>query len=106
MQINAAGVTQEKVIRLANYLSLNQKAQSVIYLNTWLHHLKRVSTEFQMPERSVLPIMCSKLLKNESIFKSLIETLGCLKQKREEEKFCELADLRLVLKKFGISYIN
>lgn len=29
-----------------------------------------------------------------------------LKQKREEEKFCEQADLRQVLKKFGISYIN
>lgn len=29
-----------------------------------------------------------------------------MKQKRDHEKFVELADLRLVLKKFGISYIN
>lgn len=54
----------------------------------------------------MLPVICSKLLKNESVFKSLVESIGLLKQKREEEKFCEQGDLRQVLKKFGISYIN
>lgn len=46
MQLNATDLSRDRVIRLANYLSLNQRAQSVIYLNTWLHHLKRVSTQF------------------------------------------------------------
>jgi hypothetical protein len=78
----------------------------VIYLNTWLHHLKRNSTQFQQPDKSVLPIICSKLLKNEPAFKSLVESIGMLKTKREEEKFVELAVIRQVLKKFGISYIN
>lgn len=93
-------------MRLANYLSLNQKNQSVIYLNTWMHHLRRINTSFQVPDRAVLPIICSKLLKNESIFRSYVESIGLLKQKREEDKFCEQADLRQVLRKFGISYIN
>jgi hypothetical protein len=106
MQLNATDLSRDRVIRLANYLSLNQRAQSVIYLNTWLHHLKRVSTQFQTPIASVLPIMCSKLLKNEANFRSMIEATAGLKQKRDHEKFVELADLRLVLKKFGISYIN
>lgn len=41
-QVNATNVTPDMIRRLANYLSLNQKNKSVIYLNTWLHHLKRV----------------------------------------------------------------
>jgi hypothetical protein len=45
-------------------------------------------------------------LNNESIFRSYVESIGLLKQKREEEKFVELADLRQVFKKFGISYVN
>jgi hypothetical protein len=93
-------------MRLANYLCLNQKNQSIIYLNTWLNHLRRINTTFHIPDKAVLPIICSKLLKNESIFRSYVESIGLLKQKREEEKFVELADLRQVLKKFGISYVN
>jgi len=54
-----------------------------------MHHLRRINTQFQVADRGVLPIICSKLLKNESIFRSLIESIGLLKQKREEEKFCE-----------------
>ena len=38
-QVNATNVTPDMIRRLANYLSLNQKNKSVIYLNTWLHHL-------------------------------------------------------------------
>ena len=106
LQLNAQGLNPDKITRLANYLSLNQKDKKVIYLNTWLHHLRRISTQFQMPDKTVLPIICSKLLKNESIFKSLVESIGLIKQNREEEKFVELADLRQVLRKFGISYVN
>lgn len=105
-QLNAQGLNPDKITRLANYLSLNQKDKKVIYLNTWLHHLRRISTQFQVPDKTVLPIICSKLLKNESIFKSLVESIGLIKQNREEEKFVGLADLRQVLRKFGISYVN
>lgn len=45
-QLNAVSVTPEKITRLANYLVLNQKNQSVIYLNAWMHHLKRINTQF------------------------------------------------------------
>jgi len=61
-QINATNVTSDMIRRLANYLSLNQKNKSVIYLNTWLHHLKRVSTAFNIPMKEALPAICSKLL--------------------------------------------
>ncbi len=71
-----------------------------------MHHLRRINTQFQVPDHSVLPVICSKLLKNESIFRSYIDSIGLLKSKREEDKFVEQADLRQVLKKFGISYIN
>jgi hypothetical protein len=43
-QLNAVSVTPDKITRLANYLSLNQKNQSVIYLNAWMHHLRRINT--------------------------------------------------------------
>jgi hypothetical protein len=42
MQLKATNVTEDRIRRLANYLSLNQKNQSIIYLNSWLHHLRRV----------------------------------------------------------------
>ena len=104
--VNATNVTQDMIRRLANYLSLNQKNKSVIYLNTWLHHLKRVSTAFNVPMKTILPAICSKMLQNETVFRSLVDTVGLLKQKRDEEKFIDLADLRTVLKKFGVNYIN
>ena len=105
-QINATNVTPDMIRRLANYLALNQKEKKVIYLNTWLHHLRRVSTAFNVPIREFLPAICSKLLQNEIAFRSLVDTVGLLKQKRDEEKFIELADLRTILKKFGVNYIN
>ena len=105
-QVNATNVTPDMIRRLANYLSLNQKNKSVIYLNTWLHHLKRVSTAFNEPNLDVLPAICSKLLQNETFFRSIVDTIGLLKQKREDEKVIDMADLRTVLKKFGVNYIN
>ena len=59
-----------------------------------------------MPIREALPAICSKLLQNETVFRGLVDTIGLLKQKRDEEKFIELAELRTVLKKFGVNYIN
>ena len=50
-QLNAVYITPDKIMRLANYLSLNQKNQSVIYLNTWMHHLRRINTQFQVADR-------------------------------------------------------
>jgi len=35
-----------------------------------------------------------------------VDTICLLKQKREEDKFIEQADLRSVLRKFGVNYIN
>ena len=87
--VNATNVTPEMIRRLANYLSLNQKNKSVIYLNTWLHHLKRVSTAFNVPMKEILPAICSKMLQNETVFRSLVDTVGLLKQKRDEEKFID-----------------
>jgi Ca2+-binding EF-hand superfamily protein len=40
------------------------------------------------------------------IFRSWVDTICQFKQKREEDKFIEQADLRQVLKKFGVHYIN
>jgi hypothetical protein len=74
-QINATNVNAERIRRLANYLSLNQKNQSIIFLNTWLHHLKRVQTAFNIPDKNVLPIICAKLLNNEVVFRSWVDTI-------------------------------
>jgi len=51
-------------------------------------------------------MICSKLLNNETVFRSWVDTICLLKSKREEDKFIEQADLRQVLKKFGVNYIN
>lgn len=75
-------------------------------MNAWLHHLRRVSTAFHVPNKDILPIICSKLLRNEAVFRSYIESTAELKGKREEEKVIEVADLRSVLLKFGVNYIN
>lgn len=105
-QINATNVNVDRIRRLANYLSLNQKNQSIIFLNSWLHHLQRVQTAFNIPDKNVLPIICAKLLNNEVVFKSWVDTICQIKTKRDEDKFIEQADLRSVLKKFGVNYIN
>jgi hypothetical protein len=47
-----------------------------------------------VPDHSVLPVICSKLLRNESIFRSYIDSIGLLKSRREEDKFVDQADLR------------
>ena len=78
-QIRATNVTPDMIRRLANYLSLNQKEKSLVYLNTWLHHLKRVGTAFNVPSRETLPAVCSKLLQNETVFRSMVDTVGLLK---------------------------
>jgi hypothetical protein len=51
-------------------------------------------------------MICSKLLNNENVFRSWVDTICLLKSKREEDKFIEQADLRSVLKKFCVNYIN
>ena len=105
-QLNATNVTPDMIRRLANYLSLNEKNKQLIYLSTWQHHIKRVSTAFNVPQQAILPAICSKMLQNETVFRSMVDTIGLLKQKRDEEKFIDLADLRTVLKKFGVNYNN
>jgi hypothetical protein len=85
--LNAPHVTTEKINRLATFLALNQKNESIIYLNSWLHHLRRTSTQFQEADRRVLPLICSKLLKNEKVFRSWLDTCGHLRGKRDQEKF-------------------
>jgi hypothetical protein len=80
--------------RLSNFLCLNQKNNSIIYLNAWLHHLRRVSTQFQEPDKKILPVICSKLLRNENVFRSYIDSTAELKHKRDEDKIIEVPDLR------------
>lgn len=104
--LNAMHVTPERVRRLATFLALNQQNQTIIYLSSWLHHLRRANTAFQEADRRVLPLICSKLLRNERVFRSWLESCGHIRGKREEEKFIQQADLRSVLTKFGVSYIN
>jgi len=75
-------------------------------LNAWLHHLRRVSTAFHSPNKDILPVICSKLLRNEGILRSYMESTAELRGKREEEKVIEVADLRAVLMRFGVNYLN
>lgn len=51
-------------------------------------------------------MICSKLLRNEHVFRSYAESTAELKGRREDEKIIEVADLRQVLVKFGVNYIN
>jgi hypothetical protein len=71
-----------------------------------LHHLRRVGTAFHIPSTDILPVICSKLLRNENVFKSYAESTAELKGKRDDEKIIEVSDLRQVLVKFGVNYIN
>ena len=68
--------------------------------------MRRVSTQFQEPDKKTLPVICSKLLRNENVFRSYIDSTAELKHRREEEKIIEVPDLRQVLTKFGVNYIN
>ena len=51
-------------------------------------------------------MICSKLLRNEQVFRSYAESTAELKGRREDEKIIDVADLRQVLVKFGVNYIN
>lgn len=46
------------------------------------------------------------MLRNEAVFRSYAESTAELKGKRDEEKVIEVADLRSVLLRFGVNYIN
>ena len=92
--LNAPHVTPEKIQRPATFLALNQKNKTVVYLNSWLHHLRRANRAFQEADKKVLPLICSKLLRNERVFRSWLESCGRIKGSRDEEKFIQLADLR------------
>lgn len=104
--LKAYNVAPEQIQKLANFLSLNQKNQTIVYLNAWLHHLRRVGTSFHIPSKEILPVICSKLLRNETVFRSYAESTAELKGRRDDEKIIEVADLRQVLVKFGVNYIN
>jgi hypothetical protein len=99
-------VTSDQIQKLANFLSLNQKNQTVVYLNAWVHHLRRVATAFHVPSKDILPVICSKLMRNENVFRSYAESTAELKGKRDNEKIICVADLRQVLAKFGLNYLN
>ena len=92
--MRARKVTLDDIHKLANFLSLNQKNQTIIYQNSWLHHLRRVGTAFHIPSKDILPIICSKLMRNENVFRSYAESTAELKGKRDEEKIIVVADLR------------
>lgn len=49
--LNATHVTSERIRRLATFLALNQQNQTIIYLSSWLHHLRRANTAFQEADR-------------------------------------------------------
>lgn len=51
-------------------------------------------------------MICSKLLRNENVLRSYIESTADLKGRRESEKIIDVPDLRQVLSKFGVNYIN
>ena len=51
-------------------------------------------------------MICSKLLRNETVFRSYVDTTAEIKYKRDSEKIIEVADLRQVLYKFGVSALN
>jgi len=104
--LHLKNVSAIEIRKLASFLSLNQRNESVIYLNCWLHHLKRVGSQFHKPDERVMPIMCSKLLRNRTVFRSLVESTSGIRSKVDAEKVVEPADLRQVLTKFGISLIN
>ena len=65
-----------------------------------------MGTAFHIPSKDILPVICSKLLRNEQVFRSYAESIAELKGRREDEKIIEVADLRQVLVKFGVNYIN
>jgi len=45
--LNAPHVTSEKFSGFfATFLALNQKNKTIIYLNSWLQHLRRATTAF------------------------------------------------------------
>ena len=74
--LQAPHVTPEKVQRLATFLALNQKNETTIYLNSWLHHLRRAGTAFQEADKRVLPIICAKLIRNERVLRSWLDSCG------------------------------
>ena len=45
-------------------------------------------------------------MRNENVFRSYAESIAELKGKRDEEKIVVVADLRQILMKFGVNYIN
>jgi hypothetical protein len=65
-----------------------------------------VGTAFHIPSKDILPVICSKLLRNEQVFRSYAESTAELKDKRDDEKIIEVSDLSQVLVKFGVNYIN
>jgi hypothetical protein len=71
-----------------------------------MHHLRRTSTAFHIADRDMLPVICSKLLRNEAVLRSNLDTIGMIKNHREQEKFIDLADLKSVLHKYNLTYIN
>ena len=100
-------MTPERLRRLATFLALNQKNESVIYLNAWLHHLRRADTAFHEADREVIPLICTKLMRNEKVLRSWLESCGHLKSVRVDYlKVIQIPDLRQVLSKFGVSSIN
>jgi len=72
--LNITHISDPEIEKLANYLSVSERTEKIeiIYMNTYLHHLKNVSTYVPMSQnakKALLSVMCSKLLLSEARFK-------------------------------------
>jgi hypothetical protein len=68
--ILAQNVSETQLTRLATFLSLNEEHPNMIQKEAWIHQLRRSKHSLHIADRDVIPIMCCKLLRNESAFKS------------------------------------
>ena len=112
-KLNVQGVSDSQIAKCGNFMCINNQKRQVIYLTSFLHHIKRIhSAAFTSPVETpkLLAIIGAKLLLNEELFIKVCNELAS--KKVEEEKIMKIedsenielepSDIRSVLSHFSI----
>lgn len=105
LSLGISELTHNEVIRVANFLSMNQDEKKLIFCNNFLHHMRRISTnqfDRESEVKDLVSLISAKLLCNEDMLRDLMHEITPWKDLPEAEKFLENSDLRCLLTRYNI----
>ena len=98
-------LSKHDIKRVASFLCHGTGSRAIIYVNTLLHHLRRVgnrSFHSSVNKEELIAAICAKLLHDEQLLRDICFEIGEFRELTEPERFLENSDLRAVLWRYSV----